>query len=121
MQDKKITAHLLVVGNPIPKARMTRNSRFTKRAKRSLHWQEMVALAWKTKYSGMCLQGDIELNCVFYRVNKIRADLDNLIKGLADGLQYGGAFFNDVQIKRINAELKYDKLYGRVEVQIRGI
>lgn len=97
-------AALIVPGRPVPKARMTRRSKWTKRAKRSLDYQEQVAaevMVLKAEMSGKKqLEGPLKLTVEFYFADRRHGDLSNYIKAIEDGLQYGQLFQNDKQIIR---------------------
>ena len=88
-----------VPGKPVPKARMTRNTKWTPRAKRSLEYQELVA--WCARAANIpTFTGDIELTVRICRGSRGRGDLDNFVKTIQDGLQYGGIIKNDRQVLR---------------------
>ena len=94
---------LTIPGRPVPAQRMTRKTKWTKRARRSLEYQESVAWEWKAA-GGRKLEGPLKLTCKFFFKDKRHGDLSNLIKAVEDGLQYGQAFNNDKQIIRYGGE-----------------
>lgn len=88
-----------VPGRPVPKARMTRNTKWTPRAKRSLEYQELVA--WCARAANIpTFTGDVMLTVRICQKSRGQADLSNLIKGIEDGIQYAGIVKNDRQIIR---------------------
>lgn len=88
----------IVLGRPVPAQRMTQGSKWSKRARKSLEYQEQVA--WEAKAAGIpCTDREVKLTVRFYFNNKKHGDLSNLIKSIEDGLQYGGIFKNDKQVR----------------------
>lgn len=88
----------VVPGRPVPAQRMTQGTKWSRRAKRSLGYQERVAWAARAaRIPGM--QGDIRLTARFYFRNKKHGDLSNLVKAIEDGLQYARVLDNDKQIR----------------------
>lgn len=67
-------------------------------------------LAWlyKTYIKIEWQKQDVELKVAFFRSGR-RCDGDNLEKAFLDGLQYGGAFVNDNQVRRVEKEVFYIK------------
>jgi len=108
---------LTVKGNPIPAARMTQRSKWSKGARRSLAWQETVAYAWMEQTGNATLKGPVVIEMKFYRKTRHITDIDNLIKGTMDGIQYAGGFEKgDHQVWKIQAEKHIDKENPRVEM-----
>lgn len=88
-----------VPGRPVPKVRMTQNSKWSPRAKRCLAYQEVVA--WHAKAAKIPqLTGDIELTVRICRGSRGVGDLDNIVKSIQDGLQHSGVIKNDRQVLR---------------------
>ena len=86
-----------VPGRPRPAARMTQKSKWTDRARRSLNYQESVA--WEAKAAKIpTITGNVILTCRFCLKGRGTGDLSNYIKGVEDGLQYGGILPNDRQV-----------------------
>jgi Holliday junction resolvase RusA-like endonuclease len=88
--------------NPFPKVRMTARSKWSKRAQDCLAFQKMIAfeaVSQKVPKFGKSKVGFALLH--FYRFGR-DADTDNLQKSFYDGLQYGGIFNNDRQIKALD-------------------
>ena len=81
--------NLTIPGRPVPAQRMTQKTKWTKRARKSLDYQEEVSWGWKAISKGRKFKGDIKLSAKFYFNDKRHGDLSNLIKAIEDGLQYG--------------------------------
>ena len=90
---------LTIPGRPVPAQRMTQKTKWTRRSRRSLEYQESVAWEWKA-VGKRKLEGPLKLTCKFFFKDRRHGDLSNLIKAVEDGLQYGQAFNNDKQIIR---------------------
>jgi len=90
---------LIIPGRPVPAQRMTRRSKWTERARKSLEYQETVA--WWAKFAKIPrIEGPVILTVRFYVYGKNHGDLSNLVKAIEDGLQYAGVIPNDKQIVR---------------------
>ena len=61
--------------------------------------------------------GDLSVTLRFYRANRIRCDIDNLIKSVADSLN-GVIWDDDDQIVELHATKNYDKDRPRVEITV---
>lgn len=100
---------LTIPGQPIPKARMTQAGKWNPRARATLEYQKIVglyALRWMRENpdEADAIYKAPELTITklwFYRHGNQRGDIDNFIKTLLDGLQYGGLFVNDNRVTRI--------------------
>jgi len=94
-----MTYTFTVPGKPVPKVRMTQKSKWSPRAKNCLAYQKHVA--WHAKAAKVpTFTGDIELTVRICRGSRGRGDLDNFVKTIQDGLQYGGIIKNDRQVLR---------------------
>ena len=91
---------LVIPGRPVPAQRMTRKTKWTDRAQKSLNYQREIAWEWKAVANGLKLEGPLKLTAKFYFKDRRHGDLSNLVKAIEDGLQYGQAFDNDKQIIR---------------------
>jgi Holliday junction resolvase RusA-like endonuclease len=60
---------------------------------------------------------DVALKVTFYREDKRRVDLDNMVKLLTDAMN-GLVYVDDVQIVDIHAKKLHDKRNPRTEVEI---
>ena len=88
-----------VPGRAVPAQRMTQGTKWSKRARRSLEYQERVA--WAAKAARVPrMKGNVQLTVRFYFRNRKHGDLSNLIKAIEDGLQYGRVLDNDKQVLR---------------------
>ena len=87
-----------VPGRPVPKTRMTRRGKWTKRARATLAYQK--AVAWCAKAAHIpTFHGYVRLTAKIYLKNLgHRGDLSNYIKAIEDGLQYAGVLENDRQV-----------------------
>ena len=72
--------------------------------------EEEIALTTRTYMNAegeSTLQGDVWIDVDFDMKGYRRADLDNLVKLLLDGLQKGGAYTDDKQVTVIKARVRY--------------
>lgn len=95
-----IPSHSFFVdGNPIPKARarIVNGHAYTPASTQT--WESAIAAA----YDGPRFEGPIGIRLDFYRADRRRCDLDNLIKACLDGLTNGRAWINDDQIVELVA------------------
>ena len=108
---------LTVEGNPIPKGRprVMDGHTYTPQATRDYEAlvREAAALEWKQKP----MRGPLSLKLTFYRANRRRADLDNLMKAVVDALQ-GIVLFDDNQIATALIHKHVDCERPRVEIMI---
>src|SRR5690554_8135940 len=68
---------LTIPGRPVPAQRMTRKSKWTDRAKRSLGYQKEIAWEWKA-VGKRKLEGPLKLTCKFFFKDRRHGDLSNL-------------------------------------------
>lgn len=97
---ERLSFFFVIPGRPIPAQRMTRQSKnLSPRAKRSLAYQKLVALAaWSARVPEFV--GPVKLTCRFFFADRKHGDLSNCVKAVEDGLQYGGILKNDRQVLR---------------------
>jgi crossover junction endodeoxyribonuclease RusA len=108
-----------VYGNPVPKQRPRLGAYKTYTPKRTKDWERLVGWSCLRDNPGLeLLQGGVSASYIFYRRNRRKCDLDNLIKGINDGLN-GVAFVDDTQVTEIYARLEYDRDNPRVEVELK--
>lgn len=89
--------------NPLPKARMTRRSKWSKRAGRTLKYQESLAWLMRQQNFGVKqTRQPLSLSATFGVKSRQPSDLKNLIAALEDALQYSGLIENDRQIIEYN-------------------
>lgn len=114
--------HLFTInGQPIPKARprvVTRNGRsHTHTPGNTVAWEQTVG--WSALAQGVrCMEGDLAVVLHFRRKGKRRADLDNLVKAVTDGLN-GIAYRDDTQIVALSATVVYNAKAPGVDVVIK--
>lgn len=84
----------------IPCVRMTRFSKWSKRAQAYLKNQEDLAWRFKTQVKGPypLIDQPCILSAVIYLSHRRRVDLDNLLKSIQDALQKAGIVENDYLI-----------------------
>lgn len=111
-----------VHGNPVPKQRPRlgrRNTTYT--PQRTKNWEAEVGWICKQNNPGLVpLQGEVAVWMVFYRKNRRRADLTNMVKAIEDGLN-GVAYVDDNQIVESHTWKRIDKDDPRVEVKVKPI
>lgn len=111
---------LFVEGQPIPKARprVSKGRAFT--PKKSRHYATHVG--WRARIAGVVclLDGDVRLTLTFLRKGKRRADLDNLVKNVMDGLN-GIAYDDDKQVTDLHASVVYGVDSPGVHIAIGAI
>ena len=110
-------AAFTVDGEPIPKARprLGRHGK-TYTPSRTTTWEEQVGWTYR-EAQGPEFHGSVHVTLRFRRKSRRRADLDNLIKSVLDGLN-GVAWQDDSQVKCIEADVVQTKDGAGVDVQI---
>jgi len=113
---KHFIIRFIVSGDPVPKARprVTRHGTYTE--KRTKDYEEAVGWAYREAGGGLH-EGNVGLRVTFWRCTRRRADLDNLVKGVADGLN-GVAWSDDNQIVYLEAIKNYDSVEPRTEIEV---
>lgn len=94
--------------NPLPKVRMTQRSKWSPRATICLRYQQEIAWLYRNYVKTEWGKQDVAMRIAFFRLGR-RCDTDNLEKAFIDGLQYGNAFVNDNQVRRVEKEVFYIK------------
>jgi len=105
-------------GEPIPasRPRLSRWGAFT--PKRYAEYKRAFAKALR----GLAmLTGDLKLTMCFYRSNKRKVDIDNLMKATMDALQDAGVIENDAQIVDVIASKRVDRERPRVDFTLEAI
>jgi len=100
--------HLIIPGRPVPKKRPRVTKTHTYTPKETTEQETKILAAYQEKFGRKELEGDIELVCGFYYDDARTADLDNLIKLVADSLGGGGDGwhpFNDRQVTKLHGYL----------------
>jgi len=67
------------------------------------------------------VDGRVELRIELYPPDRRSRDLDNAQKALWDALQYGGAYHDDSQVKKVTAEMFDPVPGGRAIVRIESV
>jgi crossover junction endodeoxyribonuclease RusA len=65
------------------------------------------------------LDGSLEIDILVYPPNRMRRDLDNMLKPLLDALTHGGTILDDACFDRLSIERREVVPGGAVEVVIR--
>jgi len=94
---------------PKERPRLGRNDRaYT--PKKTAAAESFIAMVTRTEMNRRdvpAFQGDVGLDIEFDRTGYKRADIDNMVKLLMDGLQKGGAYLDDKQVTSIKARVRY--------------
>lgn len=108
---------LTVEGNPIPKGRprVVDGHAYTPQATRD--YETRVRSAAILEWMGEPMKGPLSIKLLFYRANKRRADLDNLMKAVVDALQ-GVVLVDDNQIVTALIHKRVDRERPRMEITI---
>lgn len=96
---------VVIPGRPVPKERPRvgrAGNVYTPRATKE--YEE--AVAWAVRASRQRVEGDCEV-FITVRCETRGFDIDNVLKGLLDGMEKGGAFSNDRQVTR--ADIRWVK------------
>jgi len=110
-------AAFTVDGEPVPKARpRLGRGGHAYTPSRTAAWEERVGWAYR-EAQGPEFHGPVQVALHFRRKSRRRADLDNLIKSVLDGLN-GVAWQDDSQVKCIQAYLVQTDDGAGVDVQI---
>lgn len=106
----------VVPGDPVPKARprVTRHGTYT--PQRTRDYEEAVGWAYR-EAGGSLHEGPMGLRVIFWHSTRRRADLDNLIKAIADSLS-GIAWKDDSQIVYLEASKNINTDEPRAEVEV---
>jgi len=114
-----MTIDFFISGQPIPKGRPRVINGVAHTPERTKTWETRIG--WEARIAGvMPLEGDLAVTLHFQRQGTGRADLDNLVKSVADGLN-GIAYADDTQIVRLTASVEYGSKAPGVNVKIERI
>ena len=108
----------VVPGQPLPKARprIGKNGAYT--PQKTLAYENTIGWCVRAEMADFePLRGDIGIKLDFYRKGRRRADLDNMIKSVLDGLN-GILFEGDKQVCRLVASVVYGSKQPRVEIEV---
>lgn len=119
---KEIILRLAVPGNPIPcpRPRVVRYNTYIPPKARTY----IDTVSWEIKLKmplGHDSDGLWGLSVVFYRGNRLRCDIDNLVKSIMDSITNVRFWVDDSQLVDLSAKKRYDKKKPRVEFEIYKI
>jgi len=109
--------HVVVEGQPKAKqrARMGRRGAYTPSA--TTNGQEVVGWALKQAVGHKMFPSNVYVKAVFYRSNRQRIDVDNLLKLVLDAAT-GICWVDDSQVTSVQGELELDAANPRTEIEI---
>jgi crossover junction endodeoxyribonuclease RusA len=109
---------LTIPGKPVPAVRMTQRSMYAnKYAQRYLNYKKQVGWIAKQYYKDKPIESPIGVKLTHY-IHGNRADIDNLFKGVTDGLNKI-IYKDDRLIKKMESRIiPCDKESQRTEVEI---
>ena len=64
------------------------------------------------------IEGPVSLEIILHPPDRRKRDLDNCLKSILDSLQHGGAYYDDNQVKKIDAEMCEPIKGGKLFLQI---
>lgn len=108
----KHTCHIPVRPKPKQRPRMSKRSRRAYTPQETKDYEDLIASHWDGETFTTPVHVDMRFTKEGITVTvetatdgsmSLRADLDNYIKSLLDGLQKGGAFANDRQVVSLSA------------------
>lgn len=114
-----MTIQLFIPGQPIPKARPRVINGYAHTPIRTARWEDTIG--WSARAAGVePLAGDVSVMVAFRRKGKQRADVDNLLKSVLDGLN-GIAFADDKQVVELHATVQYGCASPGVMVTVKEV
>lgn len=118
MEKTKRRVDLTVEGEPLAKvrARVTKNGAYT--PKRHRVNAEMLAWEIRIACASRPFEGPIAVGMIFYRSNRQRIDVDNMVKQVLDAAT-GVAWRDDSQVMTIVAHKRFDRERPRTIISIR--
>jgi crossover junction endodeoxyribonuclease RusA len=115
------TITFTVDGQPVPKQRPRVANGHAYTPQRTADWEALVqAEAWVAMQGRYAIASDVEVILRFCRKGKRRADLDNMCKGVLDGMN-GVVFEDDDQVVKITADVTYGWPRPYVTIEVRTI
>lgn len=108
-----------IKGQPLPKPRMTRRAWYF--YKKYWDYLENCALQMEEQKIRGQFEEDIYCKVYFYRKDKRRADIDNLLKTVLELLQKTCIIDNDNQVTEIYSKVEYGSKNPRTIIQIEKI
>ena len=104
-------------GNPIPWATGIAPDGHSYVLTKTREWQETVGWQLLAQSSLRLLRGDLGIEFIFFRENRLKVDIKNLVAAMEDALK-GFLFEDDSQLKVHKSHLRYNKERPGVEVEI---
>ena len=108
---------ITVNGNPIPKGRPKFYNGHAVTPEATRDYEALVKQAASICWQGEPTTEPVRVELLFWRSNKIRCDLDNLVKAVLDALN-GVVWEDDGQIIQLVAYKNYNKDRPRVEIKV---
>ena len=110
-----------VMGEAVPKQSFRYRAGRPYQSARVRYWEDLVGWTAKEAMQGAApLEGHLELNLVFFRKTRRRADWDNLCKAICDALN-GIVWHDDSQIQQATVVIRRVENEPKVEVTVRRI
>lgn len=107
-----------VHGRAIPAVRMTQRSKYTRQAKRYLHYKSQVGWVAKSTYNRKPVKDDVAVDVDIYLAGGNQGDIDNYFKSITDSLNKI-IYDDDRQVKKMIArKIDCEKDEERVEVAV---
>lgn len=116
-EGQRLRYELWFAGNPIPHATNIAKDGHSYVASKTREWQETVGWQLLAQWKREPLRGDLDIEFIFFRENKLRVDVKNLIAAMEDALK-GALFEDDSQIKVTKSTLRYSKDRPGVKVLV---
>lgn len=80
--------------------------------------EDHLAMSWRLALRGETHDGGLAVACVFYRPNRQRIDVDNMVKLVLDAGTKARAWYDDCQVVAIMARIELDAASPRTEVAL---
>lgn len=80
--------------------------------------QDHLSLSWRQATRGKTYDGCLAIACVFFRPNRQRIDVDNMVKLVLDAATKAHVWFDDSQVVTIVARLEMDVARPRTEIAL---
>lgn len=107
-----------VEGAPLAKARARKGKRGFYAVQKSVAAEE--AIAWHSRSArNSRIEGNVALAAIFYRPNRHRIDVDNLLKTVLDGITLSGSIWeDDSHVTALLGVIEFDADWPRTAVAI---
>ncbi len=80
--------------------------------------EEHMAMSWRLTTKGVTQDGALAIACVFFRPNRQRIDVDNMVKLVLDAGTKARVWYDDCQVVCIVARVELDAESSRTEVAL---